>query len=373
MPDHTTLDGSVRGANSPPFATVLAAATRRAGALLRPPHLPRHSAALLAGFVVLGWLATGIYQVAPDQQAVVLRFGRWVGTELPGLHYHLPYPIGTVLLPKVTSVNQLRVIAGIGRPGGSPMLTGDENIVDADYAVQWKIKDAGAYLFHVEDPEGLVSMAGEAAMREVIGRNPIQAALSDRRQQIAAAAQDQLQHRLDAYGAGILVMQMQLERVEPPALVIDAFNDVQRARADQVRARNDAEAYRNDVLPRARGQADHVLQEAEAYRTQTVDQARGEVKAFLAAYDVYRQAPGVFSWQLYLDSMDEVLRRASRVVVDATGKGASGIVPYLPLGELPVRRAGEPGAPDSRALSAAAPPATVETPGVVIRRPRTTP
>jgi modulator of FtsH protease HflK len=199
-------------------------------------------------------------------------------------------------------------------------------------------------------------MTAERAVREVIGRNPILAALSDRRQQIADDARENLQRLLDAYGAGIQVIQLQLQRVDPPSAVIDAFNDVQRARADQVRARNEAEAYRNDILPRARGQAEDIVQQAEAYRTQAIDQAKGEVNAFLTAYGAYQQAPEVFSWRTYLDSMDELLRRASRVVVDASGKDMAGVIPYMPLGEPPAHRLAEtPAAP--AAPPVAAPPA----------------
>lgn len=325
------------------FGGLLSTIGWRAGALLRRPHVGRRGTVLLVLFALLAWAASGIYKVGPDEQGVVLRFGRRVSTELPGLHYRLPYPISTLLLPRVTSVNELHSSATItgqdpARPGStrtaaSRMLTGDENIVEADYSVLWKIKDAGAFLFHVQDPEGMIRMAAETAVRTMIGRNPIQAVLSDRRQQIAVEVQAELQRLLDDYGVGIQVIQVQLQRVDPPAAVIDAFNDVQRARADQVRARNQAEAYRNDILPRARGQADHIVQDAEAYRTQAIDQAKGDVSAFLSAYKAYQQAPEVFSWRTYLDSMDELLRRASRVVIDGTGKGVSSVVPYMPLGE----------------------------------------
>jgi membrane protease subunit HflK len=175
--------------------------------------------------------------------------------------------------------------------------------------------------------------------------------------------QNELQRLLDDYGVGILVIQVQLQRVDPPAAVIDAFNDVQRARADQVRARNEAEAYRNDILPRARGEAEHIVQDAEAYRTQAIDQAQGDVSAYLSAYKAYQQAPEVFSWRLYLDSMDQVMRHASRVIIDASGKSVSGLVPYLPLGEQPGRNsAGNPAdqapppAPSAAAPAHAGPP-----------------
>jgi membrane protease subunit HflK len=329
-------DGVPDGDPVAPIGAAAAAAWARVAALFRLPHVGRGGAWLLVGLLLIGWVASGIFKVGPDEQGVVLRFGRLAGIEQPGLHYHLPFPIDTVLLPRVTAVNELRSTLTPARDGASRMLTGDENIVEAEYSVLWKIKDAGAFLFHTEDPEAIARMAAETAMREVIGRNPIQAALSDQREQIAAAAQQEMQSLLDAYGTGILVIGVQLQRVDPPPAVIDAFNDVQRARADQVRARNEADAYRNDVLPRARGEADHVVQQAEAYRTQAVDQAQGDVSAFLSAYDAYRRAPQVFAWRLYLDSMDDLLRHASRVVIDAAGNGVGNVLPLLPLGEPPV-------------------------------------
>jgi membrane protease subunit HflK len=342
--DPAAPDTPAPGTSVPSALSLFTAVTARAKEMLRLPHLGRRGVLLLGAFAFTAWAASGIYKVGPDEQGLVLRLGRWVATEAPGLHYRWPSPITTVLLPRVTNVNELQSSALIKHqePGwantashasGSRMLTGDENIVEADYSVLWKIKDAGAYLFHVHDPQGMIRMVAETTVRAVIGRNPIQAVLSDRRQQIAIEVQSELQRLLDSYGAGILVIQVQLQRVDPPAAVIDAFNDVQRARADQVRARNEAEAYRNDILPRARGQADHIVQDAEAYRTQAIDQAQGDVSAFLSAYKAYQQAPEVFSWRLYLDSMDQVLRRASRVVVDSSGKGMSGVVPYMPLDE----------------------------------------
>ncbi|MEO0035651.1 MAG: Protein HflK, partial [Pseudomonadota bacterium] len=241
------------------------------------------------------WAATGIYKVSPDEQGVVLRFGKWVDTTEPGLHYRLPYPVDSVLLPKVTKVNQLQIgyrSAGDPRiertaisrnvPEESRMLTGDENIVEADSAVFWRIKDAGKFLFNVRDPEMTVKVAAESSLREVIGRNPIQAALSDKRELIALQAQEELQRLLDSYGAGIEIQQVQLQKVDPPGAVIDAFNDVQRARADQERARNEAEAYRNDIIPRARGEAERLVQESQAYREQVVNLAQGDAKRFLS-------------------------------------------------------------------------------------------
>ncbi|CAA7619476.1 Protease activity modulator HflK [Candidatus Terasakiella magnetica] len=303
--------------------------------------------AVLAMVAVVLWGATGIYKVSPDEQGVVMRFGKWVDTTEPGLHYRLPYPIETVLLPKVTKVNQLQLgyrSTGESRgergstsrnvPEESRMLTGDENIVEADAAVFWRIKDAGKYLFNVRDPEITVKVAAESSLREVVGRNPIQAALSDKRDQIAIQAQEELQKLLDNYGSGIQIQQVQLQKVDPPGAVIDAFNDVQRARADQERARNEAEAYRNDIIPRARGEVERIVQEAQAYREQVVDLAQGDAKRFLALYGAYKQAEDVTARRLYIETMEEILKGANKVIIDPAAKGAQGVVPYLPLPEL---------------------------------------
>ena len=318
---------------------------------------------VMAGFVAAAWLLSGIYRVEPDEQGVVLRFGRLVDIVEPGLHFHLPYPISRVLLPKVTQVNQLQLggaaefapgtagnagaASGVGAPvPTNQMVTGDENIVIAEYVVFWRIKNAEDYLFRLLDPNATLQMAAESSMHSVIGRYPIQAALSDKRQEIADQAKELLQEILDRYHAGILITQVQLQRVDPPAAVIDAFNDVQRARADQERARNEAEAYANDVLPRARGEADRMNEEANAYKEQVVNVARGEIQSFLSVYETYRQAKDVTSWRLYLDSMDQLLRKSGKVIIDSSGKGLSGVVPYLPLSEgRDKAAAANPGAP----------------------------
>lgn len=306
---------------------------------------------VVAGFVAVAWLLSGIYRVEPDEQGVVLRFGRLVDVVEPGLHFHLPYPISRVLLPKVTQVNQMQLggaaefapgtagnastgpATGAAAAPTNQMVTGDENIVIAEYVVFWRIKNAEDYLFRLLDPNATLQMAAESSMHSVIGRYPIQAALSDKRQEIADQAKELLQEMLDNYHAGILITQVQLQRVDPPAAVIDAFNDVQRARADQERARNEAEAYANDVLPRARGEADRMNEEANAYKEQVVNVARGEIQSFLSVYETYRQAKDVTSWRLYLDSMDQLLKKSGKVIIDSSGKGLAGVVPYMPLSE----------------------------------------
>lgn len=294
---------------------------------------------LLGGLLATGWIMAGIYKVQPDEQGVVLRLGRWVDTTQAGLHYHLPWPIETVLLPKVTQIKQLKLanlFDGAATDSSDPrekqMLTGDENIVEADCAVFWRIKDAGQFLFKVNNPEASLRIAAESAMREVVSRTPIQAVMSNRRQQVAEETRALLQSRLDDAESGIIVTQVQLQRVDPPAAVIDAFNDVQRARADQERARNEAQAYSNDILPKARGDAARILQEAQAYQSQVVNLAQGEAKRFDSVYQSYAQSKDVTAWRLYLDSMDEVLKKASKVVVDSSGKaGSGGVLSLLQL------------------------------------------
>ena len=311
------------------------------GDIFRMPRLDRRGIAALIGLVVLAWLSTSLYRVQPDEKGVVLRFGRWVETTDPGLHAHLPYPIDTVLLPKVTQVNQMQLGAGLaaaasgsqsGRAG--QMLTGDENIVEADCTVFWKIRNPGEFLFRVDNPELAVRITAEGALGDVISRTPIQAAMSDKRQQIADETRALLQKLLDDEHAGVEITQVQLQRVEPPLAVIDAFNDVQRARADQERARNEAEAYAKDILPRARGDAERIRQEAEAYRAQVENLAHGEADAFLPLLKSYEAAKDVTAWRLYLDSVDEVLKKASKVIVDTSGKGVSSVMPYLPVTEF---------------------------------------
>lgn len=291
---------------------------------------PRFSGASLVATVVLVagvWLSTGFYKVQPDQKGIVLRFGRWIDTRGPGLNFHLPFPVETVLLTRVTQVNQVK----LGNGSVSQMLTGDENIVEATASVTWRISDPGKYLFNVSDPDETVRVAGESAIREIIGLNPIQSGLSDQRQKIADDAQQLLQKLLDSYDVGIKVTQVQLERVDPPLAVIDAFNDVQRARADQERARNEAEAYSNDILPRARGEAIRISEEAHAYKELVVNHAQGEASRFAAMRESYGRSKDVTARRLYLDTMEEVLKSAGKILIDPSGKAGPAIVPFLPL------------------------------------------
>jgi membrane protease subunit HflK len=305
---------------------------------LKPPEIDRRGWALLVALAFFVWLSTGFYKVQPDEQGVVLRFGAWTATTQPGLHFHLPWPIDSVLLPKTTQIRRLEL--GVGLNGlvdqarDKQMLTGDENIVEADCSLLWQVKDAGQYLFNVADPDAALHIAAGSALREVISRTPIQAALSDKRREVADETQALLQDLLDREGAGIRIVQVQLERVDPPSTVIDAFNDVQRARADQERARNEAESYANDILPRARGDAQRIKLDAEAFKAQTINLAQGEAQNYTAIYKSYSQARDVTAWRLYLESVDAMLRKSSRVILDSSGKGAAPLAPYLPLSEI---------------------------------------
>lgn len=288
------------------------------------------------------WALSGIYRIEPDEQGVVLRFGQFVRTEQPGLRYHLPAPIESVATPKVTRVNRMEIgyrSAGDNRRGGgdvpdeSLMLTGDENIIDIDFTVFWVIKDAGNYLFKIRDPEATVKKAAESAMREVIGRTDIQPALTEARQDIEQSTRNLLQAMLDEYQSGIEVSQVQLQKVDPPAPVVDAFNDVQRARQDRERLRNEAEAYRNDIIPRARGDAEQLIQQASAYREQVVNLAQGDAQRFAQVLDAYTKSPEVTARRMYLETMQEVLSGTNKIIVDQP-RGGSGVVPFLPLNEL---------------------------------------
>ncbi len=304
---------------------------------------------------LLLWGATGLYRVQPDEQGVVMVFGEFTRTTPPGLHYNWPAPVGRVLKPKVTRINRVELgfrSSGENRARGtsnrdvieeSLMLTGDENIVDIDFIVLWKIKDAGKFLFKVRDPQGTVKVVAESAMREVIGKTPIQIAFTEGRKQIEGQTFQLLQELLDSYEAGIEVTEIQLLKVDPPSQVVDAFNDVQRAKADRERLRNEAEAYRNDIIPRARGDAEKLLQESQAYKEQVVNLAEGEAKRFTSVQQIYAKSPEVTARRLYLETLEQVLKGPNKVIIDRSVSG-SGVVPFLPLSELRPK-AGEGGKP----------------------------
>jgi len=306
----------------------------------------RGFALIVLGVLVL-WGFSGFFRVEPDELGVVMRFGKQVREVQPGLNYHLPYPIEKVLTPKALRINKIdigmRIVDDLRRggtatrdvPEESLMLTGDENIVDVDFSVLWKVKPTGVgdYLFNIQNPEGTVKAVAESAMREVIGRSEIQPILTGARQTIENAVQELMQRTLDHYGAGILVQQVQLQKVDPPSQVIDAFRDVQAARADLERAINEAQTYANRVVPEARGRVAQITQAAEAYKQQTVAEATGQTARFLKIFEQYKKAPDVTRERMYLETMERILGGTDKIILDS-GVGGSSVVPYLPLNEL---------------------------------------
>ncbi len=303
------------------------------------------SRGLMIGLLILLvlWLASGFYRVGTDEQGVVLRFGKYVETTAAGLHYHSPVPIETVETPKVTRINRVE----IGFRGGnaraashleeSLMLTGDENIVDIGFAVLWKIGDAKNFLFNIRNPELTVKAVAESVMREVVGNTKIDDVLTEGRQQVEQRTRSELQGIMNDYVSGIEIVEVKLQSVDPPGQVIDAFRDVQAARADQERKRNEAEAYANDIIPRARGESAQIRLDAEGYKEQTVADAEGEVSRYLAILGEYAKAKDVTRQRMYLETMEQVLGGMDKVIID-NKNGGSGVVPYLPLPEVEKRR-----------------------------------
>ncbi len=317
------------------------------------------------GAIALGaiWLATGIYRVEPDEQGLVLRFGAYVGSTPPGLNYHAPWPISSVLLLHVTRINRVeigfrsaaaedaditprtpegRVEPARGMPARdlaeeSLMLTGDENIVDINASVFWRISDASAYAFKTRNPGYTVKSAAESVLRQVIGHTDIQSALTGGRAAIEQAVTTGTQAILDQYGTGVEITQVQLQKVDPPADVIEAFRDVQRANTDADTARNEAQSYANDIVPRARGDAAAIMAQAEGSKQASISAATGQAQRFLSVYAAYTQAKDVTLKRLYIETMEDVLKNTPSVVVDDKLRG---LLPTLQLD-----RAGEPGEP----------------------------
>jgi len=338
-------NGSGRGPTPPDIEEIIKKIQKTINDIL-PGGSSGGAKSIVVGIVILGfiWLASGLYRVLPDEQGVVLRFGKFVKTTQPGLNYHIPIPIESVQTPKVTKVNRMDIgfrserdtgftsggVADV--PEESLMLTGDENIVNIDFSVFWVIKDAGKFLFKIQDPQGTVKAAAETAMREVIAKSKIQPILTEGRAKIEIETQEIIQSILDEYNSGIQITQVQTQKADPPDQVIDAFRDVQAARADMERSKNEAEAYANDVIPRARGEAQKILQAAEAYKKEVVAKAEGEASRFLAIYNEYRNAKSVTQERMYLETMEKVLADIDKVIIEKNA--GSGVVPYLPLPEL---------------------------------------
>lgn len=293
----------------------------------------------VAGGIFSLWLLTGIYTVQQDEQAAILRFGKWVRTTEPGLNYHFPTPIETALVRNVTAINILtntnanQPATGTLSGEGALMLTGDENIADVQFAVNWRIKDLGAFLFNVKSPETTIRAAADSIVRSVIAQTSIAQVLSEGRSKINIQLREMLQKLLDDYQLGVEVSQVELLKVTPPtSQVMDAYLDVQRAKADMERKRNEAEYYRNSIVPVARGQAKKIVQDAEAYTAKVMADIDGETSRFQLVYDQYLMAPDVTRVRLYLDTMQTILESTQKLIVD--GKSNQGVLPYLPLPEF---------------------------------------
>ena len=300
-------------------------------------------ALILAAIVI--WLLSGFYTINPNEVGLNKIFGRYTGKTASGLNYNLPFPIGSVLKLQVTDRNAMNIGFFVRQdmrnpdnqtqmdlPEESLMLTGDENIADIKFVVIWQIdpEHPEDYAFNVANQRETVKAVAESAMREVIGRSQIQRILTAERKVIEPAVQDLMQKILNTYKAGVLVLQVQLQSVDPPEQVIAAFRDVTAAQQDQDRLRNEAQAYANSVVPEARGRAAAIVQEAEGYRVQTVAEAQGQAARFSKVLDEYKRAPDVTRERIYLETMERVFGRVDKVVIDGTGGGPS-VVPYLPL------------------------------------------
>ena len=284
------------------------------------------------------WMLSGFFRVNPGEQGVVLRFGEWVNQEnlaQPGLHWHLPWPIETAVTPQVDEVRSIAVGFRAGQRDveeESLMLTRDQNIIDVDFSVQWRISNAGEFLFNIREPQSTIKLAAESAMREVIGQTDIQPALTDAKEEVAFRVRETLQRTLDEYQAGVLITAVNMQDVQPPSEVADAFEDVQRARQDLDRLRNQAEAYRNRIIPEARGEAQRIIQGAEAYRERVINEAEGEAQRFIQVYDAYSLSPEVTRQRLYIETVQKVLQETGKIIVEEgnpviINSGAGGIVP----------------------------------------------
>ncbi len=304
--------------------------------------------------VALLWLATGFYQVQPNEQGVVLRFGKYADTTDAGLHYHLPYPVEEVVKVNITQERSInlgvaeayttanRVAIRNGQTGNadplksfteSHMLTGDENIVDVTLTVVWRIKNAKDYLFSMQDPDNTVRVAAQSVLREIVGQSEMQAIITGDRGKVEDETKAELQKVMDEFGSGIEIVRVKLQKADPPKQVVDAFNEVQRAKADMERFKNEAEAYRNEILPKAHGEASQLLQNAQAYKEAVVNKAQGEADRFNSVYNAYKEGKNVTARRMYLETMEDVLEKSQKIILDQ-GKAGNGVVPYLPLDKL---------------------------------------
>lgn len=302
--------------------------------------------AIILSIAAFVWLASGFYIVQEGQQAAVMRFGKFVRVARAGPNYHIPYPIENIIKVSVDRIQReeigFRSATGIRTSGKnnldrgiaeeSLMLTGDENIADINFFVQWRVSNIADYLFNVENAQETVKSSAESAMREVIGNSTITEAQTEGRAKVEQDTKLLLQKILNSYKAGITVENLHLLKVDPPAEVIDAFRDVQTARADKERLINQAEAYRNDILPKARGEAAKILQEAEGHKKNIISLAKGEAEKFKEIYAEYAKAKDITKKRMYIETMEKIYSGMHKIIL--TGNIGKSAVPYLPLNEL---------------------------------------
>ncbi|MBQ83880.1 MAG: FtsH protease activity modulator HflK [Candidatus Marinimicrobia bacterium] len=295
----------------------------------------------ILGIALVLWLLTGIYVVGPDEVGVVQTFGKYSRAAQSGLNYHFPYPIETVKTPKVTEVKRIEIgFRSVGKnqyqtvERESLMLTGDENIVDAEMIVQYKIKDPEAYSFNFIQPELTVREASEASLRTVVGRHNIDEALTSGKFMIQEETKELVQSILDKYKTGIIVVAVQLQDVSPPQQVIAAFKDVASAKEDKNKMVNQAEGYRNDIIPKARGEAQAMIREAEGYKKARIARAEGDVAKFSAILKEYRKAKGVTETRMYLETIEEILPNKEKIIVpDAKSGNLINLLNLKPQGD----------------------------------------
>lgn len=299
------------------------------------------------------WAASGFYQVQPSEQGVVLRFGKYAYTTDAGLHYHLPAPIEDVIKVNVSQERSINIgvskaydasnVASLQNYRNSNssntldsfteshMLTGDENIVDINLTIVWKIKNSKDYLFSMRNPDRTVQVAAQSVLREIVGQSEMQPIITGDRGKVEDDTKAELQKVLDDFNSGIQIVRVKLQKADPPKQVVDAFNEVQRAKADMERYKNEAEAYRNEVLPKAKGQASQILQNAEAYKESVVNRANGDAKRFLSVYNAYKQGKKVTAKRLYLETMEDVIHNSNKIIIDPSAKGNNNLLPVIQL------------------------------------------
>lgn len=296
-------------------------------------HFKRFRGIVLLPIIVV-YLLTGIFQVGPDEQAVLMLFGKYEKTVGPGIHWYFPRPVGRRIKVKTTKVYRVEVgfrTVEIGPPAKyrdipkeSLMLTGDENIIDLDFSVQYKIVNLKDYLFKVKNPNSTILSSAEASIRQVVGMFNIDESLTEGKSNIQILTREKLQEILDTYGIGIQILNVQLQDVQPPQQVLQAFKDVASAREDRIRYINEADGYKNDVIPKARGEAKQIINEAIAYKEKRIREANGDVARFLKLYENYKLGEEVTKTRLYLENLERNLKNVDKVIVDSDVK--SGIL-----------------------------------------------